>query len=325
MASDPVLLQGREGRWQWRWAVGGTLLTIALIGVLSRPADLLASLAESHDWMDRGLLDLTLDPEQPFTFANVAISSVPLLLCPLIVLQFVHRVPWRRAFAYRGDFDWPLFLRTALAMLLVSALASLVAALSAPDEFELESRGLDHVPWALLGLGVVFLAALGEEVLFKGYLLRVWGAVFPARWPLVLILVVLFTYLHAGNADLGGDRAFGLFYFAMTEVVWFSVYLRTQNLAASAGLHFMNNAWDTLFVARAPDQATSLALIVQTDPLGAGGPTRLLDLHAHAFEVMQLALVVALLYWRPSPFYLPAATAHPPDLDDDGARPYTWG
>lgn len=322
--SDPVLLQGREGRWQWPWALAGTLLTFVLIAILSRSGDLLANLAVRKDWMDRGLLDLTLDPDQPITFAVVAVSAAPLLLCPLIILRYLHRVPWRRAFAYRGDFDWSLFVKGALAMLLVSAAGSMVGALASPGEFELEPRGFDHVPWALLGVVVVFLAALGEEVVFKGYLLRVWGAVIPARWPLVAVLVVFFTYLHVGNADLG-DRAFGLFYFAMTEVVWFAVFLRTQNLAASAGLHTMNNVWDTLFVARAPDQATTLALIVQTDPGTEEGFGRLVELQAHAFEIAQLALVLALLLWRPSPFYLPAASANPPDSGDDRPRPYTWG
>jgi membrane protease YdiL (CAAX protease family) len=307
MTSDPVLLQGREGRWEWPWAVAGTVLTFALIIVLLRPADLLAALAVKRDWMDRGLVDLTLDPEQPFTFANVAIAAAPLLLCPLIVLQYLHRVPWRRAFAYWGDFDWSLFLKASAALLLVSIVANLFIGLSGSETFELEPRGLEHVPWALLGLGAVFIAALAEEVLFKGYLLRVWGAVFPARWPVVVVLVMVFTYFHLGNADLGGDRGFNLFYFAMTEVVWYSVFLRTQNLAASAGLHWMNNAWDTLFVARAPDQATTLALVVQTEQ----GFSRMSDLQSHAFEITQLVLVLALLLWPRSPFYLPKAPARP--------------
>jgi membrane protease YdiL (CAAX protease family) len=324
MVSDPVLLQGRAGRWQWPWAVLGTLLTIALITVLSRPGDLLANLAEKRDWIDRGLLDLTLDPEQPFTFANVAIAALPLIVCPLIVLQYLHGVSWRRAFAYRGYFDWPLFVKAALALLLVSTVANLLTALSAPEEFELEPRDLDHLPWALLGLAVVFVAALGEEVLFKGYLLRVWGAVFPVRWPLVAILVILFTYLHVGNADLSEDRKFNLFYFAMTEVVWFAVYLRTQNLAASAGLHWMNNAWDTLFVARAPDQATTLALVVQIDSSTGAGGGRLVDLQAHAFEIAQLALLLALLFWRRSPFYLQEARARPPGPTGAGPWPPTY-
>jgi membrane protease YdiL (CAAX protease family) len=233
-------------------------------------------------------------------------------------------VSWRRAFAYRGYFDWPLFVKAALALLLVSTVANLLTALSAPDEFELEPRDLDHLPWALLGLAVVFVAALGEEVLFKGYLLRVWGAVFPVRWPLVAVLVILFTYLHVGNADLSEDRKFNLFYFAMTEVVWFAVYLRTQNLAASAGLHWMNNAWDTLFVARAPDQATTLALVVQIDSSTGAGGGRLVDLQAHAFEIAQLALLLALLFWRRSPFYLQEARARPPGPTGAGPWPPTY-
>ena len=311
MAGDPVLLQAREGRWTWPWAVAGTLLTLALIWILTRLGGFFEGFAERHRWMARGLLDLTLDPRQPFTFANVAVSALPYLVVPLVVLRYLHRVPWQRAFAYRGHFDWSLFVKGALALLLVSSFANMLAAFATPDEFILQPRGFGHVPWALLGLVPIFLASLGEEVLFKGYLLRVWGAVVPARWPLVALLVIVFTALHAGNTDLSQGRAFNLFYFAWTEVVWFVVFLRTQNLAASAGLHWMNNVWDSLFVARAPDQATSLAFVVQTDPLAAVESSSLLDPFAHAPEILQLGLLLALLLWRRSPFYLPEASASP--------------
>jgi membrane protease YdiL (CAAX protease family) len=309
MLNDPVLLQGREGRWTWPWVLVGTLA--ALVVVLAPISGSLEGFAEERQWIAKGILDLTLDPEQPFTFAIVTIAALPLLLCPLLLLQFLHRVPWRRAFAYRGSFDWPLFARSALALLLVFILVNLLAAASAPDEFRLQPRGLGHVPWALLGMIAVFAGALGEDVLFKGYLFRVWGALVPARWPVVAVVVVVFTALHVGNTDLGEDRAFSLFYFALTEVVWFFAFLRTQNLAAPAGLHWMNNVWDTLFVAKAPGQATTLALVVQTDPAGGAEGSRLLDPLAHVSEALPLALLLALLLWPRSPFYLKEASAGP--------------
>src|SRR5688572_12275663 len=173
MMSDPLLLQGREGRWTWPWAVAGTLLTLALIWILAKVGGLLDNFAESHLWIARGLLDLTLDPRQPFTFANVAIAALPSLVVPFVVLQHFHSVPWRRPFAFRGHFDWSQFVKAALALLLVSTPINLCAVFMAPDEFILQRRGLGHVPWALLGLVAIFLASLGEDVLFKGYLFRV--------------------------------------------------------------------------------------------------------------------------------------------------------
>src|SRR5262245_16089104 len=135
MVSDPVLLQGREGRWTWPWAVAGTLLTLALIWILTKFGGQLENFAERQHWTARGLLDLTLDPRQPFTFASVAMAALPSIVGPLVVLQYFHRVPWRRAFAYRGHFDWSHFVKAALALLLVSSLFNLFAAFLAPDEF----------------------------------------------------------------------------------------------------------------------------------------------------------------------------------------------
>jgi membrane protease YdiL (CAAX protease family) len=309
LTSDPVLLQGREGRWQWPWALAGTLITLALVTVLARPVELLEGLAEKRHWIARDLLELTLDPKQPFTFADVAIAALPYIFCPLLVLVCVHGVSWRRAFAYRGTFDWSLFLKAALAFLLVGGLAELPAVLSEPQDFALQPRGLDFLPWALLGMVAIYAQSLGEEVLFKGYLLRVLGAVFPFRWLVVLPLVAAFTALHIGNTDLKRDPVFSLFYFALGEVIAFAIFLRTQNLAACAGVHWMNNVWSSLLVASAPDQSTTLALVVKTDPTLADGQSSLLDPAAHAVEIAHLALLLALLFWRRSPFYLPVAPA----------------
>jgi hypothetical protein len=157
----------------------------------------------------------------------------------------------------------------------------------------------------------IYAQSLGEEVLFKGYLLRVLGAVLPFRWLVVLPLVVAFTALHIGNTDLKRDPVFSLFYFALGEVIAFAIFLRTQNLAASAGMHWMNNVWSSLLVASAPDQSTTLALVVKTDPTLADGQSGLLDPAAHAGEIAQLALLLALLFWRRSPFYLPETPARP--------------
>ena len=122
---DPVLLQGREGRWRWPWAVNGLLLTALLFVLLSLGVIIFEDVAVRQNWVRGGFPQnvFPLDPAQPVTYLDVLISSLPFLVAPLIALPLAHGVSWRRAFSYAVGFQWGQFWRAALALLLLALLA----------------------------------------------------------------------------------------------------------------------------------------------------------------------------------------------------------
>jgi hypothetical protein len=75
-------------------------------------------------------------------------------------------------------------------------------------------------------------------------------------------------------------------------------------LAASAGLHWMNNVV-ALLAPTVPGQPTALALAVYTDPVYAAGGSRLFDPVTHAGGLAGVVILLLLLLWPRSPFYLP--------------------
>jgi hypothetical protein len=109
-------------------------------------------------------------------------------------------------------------------------------------------------------------------------------------------------------------------YFTAAEVVAFVVLFRTQNLAAAAGLHWMNNVFATL-APTVPGQPTVLALAVYTDPVYAAGGSRLFDPATHAAGVAGFALLLVMLMWRRSPFYLAQAPQPAPSGSVAAATP----
>ncbi len=135
---DPVLLQGREGRWRWPWAINGLLLTALLFVLLSLGVIVFEDVAVRQNWVRGGFPQnvFPLDPAQPITYRRRADSSLPFLIAPLIALPLAHGVSWRRAFSYGVGFQWGQFWRAALALLILAMLALALGYLFEPQQYQ---------------------------------------------------------------------------------------------------------------------------------------------------------------------------------------------
>jgi membrane protease YdiL (CAAX protease family) len=152
---------------------------------------------------------------------------------------------------------------------------------------------------------VILVQSAAEEIFFRGFLFRVWGAVIP--YPLIVcgLLMALFIAIHIPNPDMQRDLAMGLVVFMGGEAVAYAALLRTKTLAASMGLHWANNIFAIFFLATVPLADSSAAVLVYTDPVYAAGGSRALDPITHLTNIAAVAVLVALLFWRRSPLYLP--------------------
>lgn len=316
LAPDPVLLKGREGRWRWPWAINGLLLTALVFVLLSLGVVVFEDAAIRQNWIIGGFPQnvFPLDPAQPITYLDVLIASLPFLIAPLIALPLAHGVSWRRAFAYAGSFQWRQFWRAALALLVLATLGVMLGYVLEPQQYQFPARSPGHLFWIALALGVIFVQSLGEEVMFRGYLLRAWGAVLPFRLPVTAAVIALFVAGHLWNDDLRRDLLLNVIFFVAGEIIAYAVLFRTQNLAASAGLHWMNNVL-ALLAPTVPGQPTVLGLAIYTDPVYAAGGSRLFDPLTHAAGIVGVTVLLTMLFWHRSPFYLaPAAdVARPAD------------
>ncbi len=316
---DPVLLRARRGRWRLPWAIGGVLLTGLVFLVLSYAAAAFEDEATRAGWGGEVPDSVfPIDPAEPASYLFLVLASLPFLIAPLVALPLVHGLSWREAFSFGDRFRWHQFGRTALAFLVVSALGIVAGSLIEPGHYQVKPQGWSFAWWGLLALGVVLVQSLGEEVMFRGYLLRIAGALLPLRVPVTAGVLALFVSGHLGNEDLHKDLAFSIIYFVIIEVISYAVLFRTQNLAASAGLHWMNNVV-ALFAPTVPGQPTALAVVVYTDPVYQAGGSRLFDLTTHAGGALGIALLLILLFWRRSPLYLAPAASPGPPADDVAA------
>jgi membrane protease YdiL (CAAX protease family) len=300
---NAMLRQGRQGRWRWPWTLLSTI--IAIVGTQALAAAVLLTLG------DLGAEHTLLDPQQPSTFLVVLLVFLPLILVPALLMRYLHKVPWRQVLAASGRFDWRQYARAAGALFLATAAVVALDYAIDPKAYRLIHRGIDFLPWLALGLGVIFVQTLAEEILFRGYLLRIWGAVLPYSLPTTSVIMGLFIALHVDNPDFKPDFWFNLISFALTQVVWCYVWFRTQSIAATAGLHWANNVMAFFILSPVPGWSPTTAMATYSDTVLLASGTHLLDPYAWITSLLGFGLTVWLLIWRRSPFYLPVARSEP--------------
>lgn len=109
-------------------------------------------------------------------------------------------------------------------------------------------QGTAFAEFALVYLALFFAVALAEENLFRGYaLVSLTDAI--TFWPAVLVLAVIFGWVHAGHAE---ESHRGLVFAGLFGVVLAYSFKRTGSLWFAFGLHA---AWDFAesFVYGVPD------------------------------------------------------------------------
>ncbi len=128
-----------------------------------------------------------------------------------------------------------------------------------------EGAAVFTVPSWVAAFGVLFVMALGEEVLFRGILLRLWVDRLGPRGALVLT-TLLFTVLHTGNP---GVDLLGTFGVLLAGVLLGLAALRSGGVWWPFGVHLGWNVATGLIVGL-PVSGISLPSLVRWLPVGDG-------------------------------------------------------
>jgi membrane protease YdiL (CAAX protease family) len=292
LSAREFFLGNRFGRWRWPYALSGLLLFVALnfgiafVLVLTLPVGDLETIAPGDL---SGYLVLVAVGA---SFSGAAAAA----------LLLVHRQHPAAALGSSGRFDWRGFWKGAGAAALVFAGAFALEYRRRPELFEVNGWSLADAPWVLLAVTVLFFQSCSEEYAFKGYLTRMLGALVPNAFIAAPAVALLFAALHAGNQDVAADLRFAIAGLLAFQLVTYVVYLRTENIGAPTGVHWMNNAFAICILATAPVQPEGLAFAVYSDPVLMSGGSRAGDLIAHLELLAGVLILTALLCWKRSPF-----------------------
>ena len=302
---DQILIASRRGRWRLPWAMFGTALAVGLTFFLLIVAQSIAEglgLSTSGDGEASG--SRLAVPGDIESYTILVSAFLPIIIAGVLTFQLVHGRPWADWPTKRITGAWGEFGKATAAFALVFAIGHAVGYAIFPERYAVTPRGIAHLPWLLLGLALILVQAFAEEAAFKGYLYRVWGAVFPYRWPLVMVLSVIFTALHWDNEDFARDRGIAIVLFTAVTVLSYWLYFRTGSLGAATGMHWANNVFAILVLPAGGTEFALSGLGVYTDPVLAAGGTNLTNPEAWISIIGGIAMYVALIVWPRSPFHI---------------------
>lgn len=95
--------------------------------------------------------------------------------------------------------------------------------------------------WMLPALPLLLIQVSSEELIFRGYLLQELAVRFKSRWIWFVVPSVIFGFLHYDPVRMGSNALLIVAVTTFFGIIATDVTIRTGNLGAAIGLHFMNN------------------------------------------------------------------------------------
>ena len=225
-----------------------TLGATILVFFISQVIALVAALAGASNFNDSSDLFAIVDAMGSNNF--LAIQLLPFLcalLTLLLCLKFIHKRPILSVFTSRQYIDWKRFIISASIWMAIMGL-SLFFAVQFSDTVEWHFNSEAFVPLLLISLILVPIQTTCEEVLFRGYLLQLFGSSFNRAWLSVLSTSILFGLIHAGNPEIDYLGYIALVYYMLTGVFLAVLAVMDDGLELSMGFHAANNIFGALIL-----------------------------------------------------------------------------
>lgn len=229
-------------------AVFLTLGATILVFLISQVIALIAALSGVSNMDVSGGMFVLVDAVGSNTF--LAIQLLPFLcafLTLLLCLKFIHKRPALSVLTSRQRIDWKRFLFSASVWMSIMGL-SLLLSFKFSDTVEWHFNSDAFIPLLLISLLLVPIQTTCEEVMFRGYLLQIFGTSFKRAWLSVLVTSVLFGLIHAGNPEIDYLGYIALVYYILTGVFLAVLAVMDEGLELSMGFHAANNIFGALIL-----------------------------------------------------------------------------
>ncbi|MEM7619551.1 MAG: CPBP family intramembrane glutamic endopeptidase [Pseudomonadota bacterium] len=312
---DPVLLAERKTDRSFFLHLVYAFLSsgiaiISFFALIYSLSDMLGSIAvftETYAQYESSLKseNALFTPGNIYSFLFIGAYGIVLSIIAISLIS-IHKKTFTFGLVYGSPFSWTPFFKTASALALIFVLAGTYY-LFFPENMAMRPLSSADLIWFSIALVALFFQTLGEEMFFRGYLLRVWGAVIPYRIIIVGSLTALFVSVHTYNPDVQTDFWFFVIIFVITELLYYWVLFRTRSVMATWGMHFINNVFAVLVIAVVPGWKNDLAIFTYTDPVLSAGGSYLYDPWAYGMQIFAISCFILLICWKRSPFYVFAA------------------
>lgn len=216
----------------------------------------------------------------------------------LIAFRFVHHRPIKSYFTTRKVFDLKRFLTgfflTALVMGILFAISYFQNSETLLWNFQPES----FFTLLLICLFIVPLQTGFEELLFRGYLLQLFGRATSRGVAVIVINGLLFGLLHGMNPEVTQLGWFALVYYVVSGIFAALITLMDDGIELSWGFHTANNFVGMLLVTNKWQVFHTDALFLDTSKPSIGWDMPIVLFVAYPLLILAFAKVYKWTGWR---------------------------
>lgn len=238
----------REGDWlQYLITIVAVFFTFIATSILS--AVLI------YKWTDNGQNDLS----NWIVFAIQLLPFVTGLIVLKICVEVLHKRRFLSVITSRNSIDFKrFFFATGLWLLVLTVF--LVMAKSAGAPVVLRWNPEEQLPLLAVCLVLLPIQTAFEDIMYRGYLFQGLARSTGVVWLALLILALLFGWMHAGNPEVKMFGYWVLPYYILSGLFMGTLAHLDDGLELGMGYHFANNFFGAMIV-------TNNWQVFQTDAL----------------------------------------------------------
>ncbi|SFX54368.1 CAAX protease self-immunity [Thermoactinomyces sp. DSM 45891] len=175
------------------------------------------------------------------SYITLLLSFAFLILGVFLITRYFFKIPFR-SFLFEGKrpgfrkfaiyFSW-YFLALILYLIIDIAVH--------PQAFTFHFKLLPWLSVFLVAAPLILFQCAAEEILFRGYLYRMFRSLKAGAFWSIFITSILFFLTHGFNLEMLNNGIWGPLYYLLASFSLGVVAYRTNGLAASTAIHFAGN------------------------------------------------------------------------------------
>ncbi len=242
------------------------LIVLAYIIIGQIPLLLVLSdhgLMESEFLADTGLIAEVVGYNRFLTL--LLIPFIAVLLTILLANRFLLGRSFLSLFTLRDKLDLKrIFFSFGVWMTVMLTMVGIT--LLTTDQLTWNFKGETFIGLLFISIFLIPLQTTCEEVLFRGYLLQLFGASFRKGWVPLLMTGVVFGLLHGSNPEVEKIGSILLVYYISTGIFLGLLAIMDDGLELSMGYHAANNIFAALIVTNEWQAFQTDALLMDHTP-----------------------------------------------------------
>jgi membrane protease YdiL (CAAX protease family) len=255
---------GKNHFWRYLIMIAVIFLTTNTIGAIPLLITGIVKSVSDPNILTGGDFLSNLDVSQNFMFALMLFPFIAGLATYALLIKPLHGRSFLQTITGKSSFRWKHFCISGGLWMILMGVTLFVYIGFDPDNFTINNISSSLIPLILLSFLLIPFQAAFEEVIFRGYLMQGFTALFPLRIFALLATAVLFALMHSVNPEV---KEFG-FFSIMPQYLTFGLIfglltILDNGIESALGAHAANNIFLCIFVTQKASALQTPALFEQ--------------------------------------------------------------